>query len=196
VPPVAARSLAGIYRAEGTNPNGSRYSGMVAVVGDDSGSYAFTWWIGREVFHGEGQRDGRWLRVDWGQASPVIYTQDGHGILDGIWADGRASEILTPHALADQGTVSPPAGRYRADGSNPDGGGYSGRVEIERHGGEYRVRWTIGSSSYSGRGRLAGNILTVDWGDATPVVYAVGEAGVLTGLWAAGSGEEVLTPSR
>ena len=43
-------------------------------------------------------------------------------------------------------------------------------------------------------GTLAGNLLTVEWGSPTPVVYALGSDGSLTGLWDAGKGEETLTP--
>jgi hypothetical protein len=39
-----------------------------------------------------------------------------------------------------------------------------------------------------------GNVLTVNWGAATPVVYALSADGVLKGLWQAGKGEETLTP--
>jgi len=45
-------------------------------------------------------------------------------------------------------------------------------------------------------GIFAGNLLTVDWGSATPVVYALGTDGSLTGLWDAGKGEETLTPGE
>ena len=41
---------------------------------------------------------------------------------------------------------------------------------------------------------LAGNLLTMEWGSPTPVVYALGTDGSLTGLWDAGKGEETLTP--
>ena len=58
----------------------------------------------------------------------------------------------------------------------------------------YHLSWEVGSSSYEGNGVLAGNLLTVDWGRSTPVVYALGTDGSLTGLWDAGKGEETLTP--
>jgi len=44
------------------------------------------------------------------------------------------------------------------------------------------------------RGKARANLLTVDWGSSTPVVYALGTDGGLTGLWDAGKGEETLTP--
>ena len=56
------------------------------------------------------------------------------------------------------------------------------------------MSWEVGSSSYEGNGVLAGNLLTVEWARPTPVVYALGTDGSLTGLWDAGKGEETLTP--
>jgi len=46
------------------------------------------------------------------------------------------------------------------------------------------LSWQVGSSSYEGNGKLAGNLLTVDWGSSTTVVYALAAGGSLTGLWA------------
>jgi len=56
------------------------------------------------------------------------------------------------------------------------------------------LSWEVGSSSYEGNGVLAGNLLTMEWGSPTPVVYALDTDGSLTGLWDAGQGEETLTP--
>lgn len=56
------------------------------------------------------------------------------------------------------------------------------------------MSWEVGSSSYEGNGVLAGNLLTVEWARPTPLVYALGTDGSLTGLWDAGKGEETLTP--
>lgn len=60
----------------------------------------------------------------------------------------------------------------------------------------YRLSWTVGSSTFRGTGVLQGNILAVDWGQAQPMVYALGEDGVLRGLWSGGAGEEIATPER
>jgi hypothetical protein len=50
--------LAGIYRVTGTNPNGSKYRGMVALT-QDKDEFDFTWWIGKQVFRGTGHFAGR-----------------------------------------------------------------------------------------------------------------------------------------
>ncbi|MFL9826021.1 caspase domain-containing protein [Rhodoplanes sp. SY1] len=189
-----APQLAGIYRADGRNPDGSRYKGMVALQPTADGM-RFTWWIGRQIFRGSGEFAGRMLVVNWGDTHPVVYSfgAGAGAVLDGEWADGTATERLVPFALAAPGRATPQEGRYRVAGRNADGSRYSGTLTLRRDGDRYRLNWKVGSS-YQGTGRLDGNILTVDWGAATPVVYALGSDGRLTGLWEAGRGEEVLTP--
>ena len=91
----------------------------------------------------------------------------------------------------------------RAEGPPPElrtaliiGSGYQGNVGITRQGKVYHLTWQVGSSSYEGDGKLAGNLLTVDWGASTPVIYALKPEGSLAGLWDAGKGEETLTPEE
>ena len=52
------------------------------------------------------------------------------------------------------------------------------------------MSWKVGDSAYEGTGKLADNLFTVEWGSATPVVYALADDGSLKGLWDAGLGEE------
>jgi hypothetical protein len=197
---VAARAagflpLAGIYRASGTNPDGSRYRGMTSVS-ISGGVYRLTWWIGNDVFHGTGRLGGRMLIVDWNSTAPVIYTLKGNGVLDGEWADGTATETLEPFALAAYGTTPRIAGDYRVSGHNPDGSGYSGTLKITPASGGYHVRWDVAGQVYDGFGALEGNLLPVEWGPDTPVVYALAADGSLVGLWGGGAGDEALIPVR
>jgi hypothetical protein len=69
-------------------------------------------------------------------------------------------------------------------------------VTIAKKAQGYRLSWQVGDSEYEGDGTLAGNILTVNWGGSTPIVYALGDGGSLTGLWDGGHGEETLTPEQ
>jgi Caspase domain len=188
-------SLTGIYRVQGTNPNGSHYRGMVTLtpVGKD---FLFKWWISRQTFTGSGQFAGRMLVVNWGQTSPVVYTINRDGSLDGEWADGTATERLDLVARAAEAPVSLAAGRYRVSGRNPNGDPYFGTVSMVRSSEQYVLDWQVGSSHYRGSGTLASNVLTVDWGDSSPVIYALNADGTLSGLWQAGAGEETLTPDR
>ena len=187
--------LAGVYRVEGTNPNGSKYRGMVALA-QNNDQFNFTWWIGKDVFRGTGHFAGKMLVVNWGDKTPVIYTFGDEGALDGEWADGSATETLDLVANAAPGDIGLSEGSYRVDGKNADGSGYQGNVEITGQGKDYHLTWQVGSSSYEGDGKLAGNLLTVDWGSSTPVVYALKPDGSLAGLWDAGKGEETLTPEE
>lgn len=92
-PDVVVRT--GNYRVQGTNPNGSRYSGTLTL--DRSGSlYLLHWKIGRDTFHGQGTLSGRTLTIDWGQPDPVIYQVMSDGTLDGTWAKGQGKETLFP----------------------------------------------------------------------------------------------------
>jgi TolB-like protein len=87
--------LEGSYYASGRNPNGSTYSGTVQISKGNN-SYKFFWKIGNSTYNGRGILKGKTLTVDWGQEYPVIYSVEGDGRLVGKWANGTASETLTP----------------------------------------------------------------------------------------------------
>ena len=190
-----APTLAGVYRASGTNPSGSDYTGIVALE-EDGDDFKLTWWIGKDVFHGSGHFAGKMLVINWGDKTPVIYSFGDDGALDGEWADGSASETLTPVGAASADDESPPEGEYRVEGRKADGKDYEGTVIIAKAGGGYRLKWKVDGSEYEGEGSLADNLLTVDWGGTTPIVYALADDGSLTGLWESGHGEETLTPEQ
>jgi hypothetical protein len=87
-------------------------------------------------------------------------------------------------------------GSYAVQGSTPEGAKYEGSVVISGDAASgFRVVWTIGSETYEGTGTLSGTTLTVDWGQAEPVVYKISNGGAtLTGKWGKrGRGREKLT---
>ena len=86
------------------------------------------------------------------------------------------------------------AGRYRAEGRNPDGSDYSGRVDIMQQGQAVDFTWVIGNDTYRGTGEIEDRVVTVDWGEATPVVYVIMPNGALHGTWADGTALERLSP--
>jgi Caspase domain len=183
-------NLGGVYRADGVNPNGSRYIGITAVTGSGSQTQ-FKWWIGKDIFKGTGEFAGKMIVVNWGQSQPVIYTMGKHGFLDGEWADGKATERLELFAAPSSATATLKEGRYAVTGRNPAGNSYRGTVSIARQAsGGYSFDWKVGSSAYHGNGKLEDGIVTVDWGSNTPVVYALVGDGELRGLWSGGAGEE------
>jgi hypothetical protein len=193
--PTRPPALTGIYRVNGSNPDGSRYDGMLAV-NQDGDRFRFKWWIGSDIYTGTGQLAGRMLVVNWGGLKPVVYTFNSGGRLDGEWADGSAKETVNLFARAAPDGVALSAGRYRVDGRNPDGSRYRGVVTMTRQSSRYSLDWTVDSSAYHGNGTLDGNMLTVEWGGDTPLVYALAADGTLKGLWDGGAGEETLTPER
>lgn len=85
------------------------------------------------------------------------------------------------------------AGVYDCQGRNPNGSTYSGTVTVSQNGGELAFSWDVGSS-YRGTGFQDGRVVTIDWGDANPVVYVVMPNGALHGTWANGLALERLTP--
>jgi hypothetical protein len=192
---TAASLITGVYRSEGTNPNGSRYRGMAAVASDGN-RLRFTWWIGSQTYSGTGQFAGRMLVVNWGAKHPVIYDFGPRGMLDGEWADGTATDRLELFARAGQRAVPPLGGRYRVSGRNPNGSRYSGTAVIAQRGDRVEISWSVGRSAYNGIGVLDSKLLTVEWGGGQPIVYAVTEDGTLRGLWSGGQGEDILIPDR
>ena len=92
-------------------------------------------------------------------------------------------------ALADGVT-----GAYRAEGRNPDGSSYQGKVTIVQSGAQVTMNWAIAGQAYSGKGVVEGRIVTVDWGSDAPVIYVVAHDGSLYGTWARGRALELLTP--
>ena len=187
--------LPGVYRSAGTNPDGSRYRGMAAIIAEND-RLRFTWWIGPRVFSGIGKVAGRTIEVEWGEPHPAVYTVAADGSLDGKWANGAATDRLELFASVAPSQVPVPDGRYRTNGQNPNGTRYTGTVSIVEKSGQFQFDWQVGASRYSGTGKLDRNLLIVDWGNTQPVVYALGLDGGLRGLWAGGQGEDILTPDR
>lgn len=101
-------------------------------------------------------------------------------------------EARRKEQLANQQTVR--VGNYRVQGKNPNGSSYSGTVMISKSDDTYFLVWKISNSTYSGSGKLAGRVLTVDWGDSSPVIYILKNDGQLVGTWSRGTATETLTP--
>ena len=113
------------------------------------------------------------------------------GLLSGLalpaLAQGRKSGG-PPDAL-----TRPIAGAYTARGLNADGTAYSGTVEIVEQGMAIEMTWQVAGDTIRGQGIREGRIVTVDWGDKTPVVYVLMPDGSLHGTWDDGTALEKLT---
>ena len=180
--------LTGVYRLSATDSSGNKYPGILAVT-DEGSALVLTRWAKGVVGHGLGHLTGGKLVVDWGNSAPASYIVGARGIIG-------STETAEPLALSSIETAPSLDGTYTAEGRYPDGRHYAGVVTISKQQNTYHLSWKIGSSSYEGNGELRGNVLIVDWGDSTPVVYAVGENGRLVGLWRSGLGEETLIPNQ
>jgi hypothetical protein len=195
IAPGKIPSLAGVYRSTGTNSDGSKYSGIAAITpaGDQ---LRFKWWIGKEVYTGLAQWAGRMLVVNWGAQHPVVYTFPGGDNLDGEWADGKATDRLELAARAAPHPMPPPQGRYRVAGKNPNGSSYNGWLTVSPRGGELQFDWNVGGKGYRGVGRRDGNVIVVDWGGNSPMVYALTADGQMIAMWSGGQALEVARPER
>jgi len=80
------------------------------------------------------------------------------------------------------------AGKYNITGTNPDGGGYKGSLEVLPHGDVYQFRWSAGNQS-DGVGIINGGVVAVAFasganGKGCGVVdYAIKSDGTLDGKW-------------
>ncbi len=184
----------GVYRAVGTNPNGSHYRGIAAITPDGE-RVQVKWWIGKQRFHGVGEYAGRMLVVNWGDKFPVVYSFAGD-LLKGEWADGTATDDLTLFSRSTDGPIVRPNGRYHVLGHNPNGSRYHGTADVTDQGDRFIFEWQVGRKLFRGVGKLDGSVMIVNWGEPTPVVYALAADGSLQGLWGNGRGEDVLIPAR
>lgn len=98
-PTGKADTLKGTYRVEGKNPNGRSYYGTAFVQGSGS-QYTVTWKIAGQSYSGIGDLSGRKFTVNWkdatGTEGVVYYTVLDSGAMKGVWANGKATETLTP----------------------------------------------------------------------------------------------------
>jgi hypothetical protein len=95
-------TLSSHYSAAGTNPDGSKYTGTVAVQTLSNTTFAIQWTIGGALYKGFGMRRNDALAATYtinGEPGLIIYKVDGNE-LDGLWSvrgeNGSGSEHLTP----------------------------------------------------------------------------------------------------
>lgn len=95
-------TLASKYNATGSNPDGSKYTGVVSIQILSDTTFAIQWSISGTIYKGFGMRRNDALAATYtidGQPGLVIYQVDGNG-LDGLWAvrgeNGNGYEHLTP----------------------------------------------------------------------------------------------------
>jgi hypothetical protein len=107
-------------------------------------------------------------------------------------APPAAAPVAPPPPPRQQALADTLPGKYSVSGTNPNGSSYSGEVTIRHDRGTYYFNWRVGRDTFRGSGRLNGRMLTINWGQSSPVIYHVGNDGVLRGKWARGTGLEDL----
>ncbi|HVQ37655.1 MAG TPA: hypothetical protein VMS31_08980 [Pyrinomonadaceae bacterium] len=182
--PTTTPDIAGSYRVEGTNENGSPYRGELAVIkrGD---VYQFRWNAGTQ-YDGVGVPNGNVVAVAFTPGSEgkgcgvVNYELVGDDTLDGKWGYWGVNESGTEKAVRTGGSGLP--GNYDATGKNPDGSGYKATLAVAPLGGGYKFDW---SNSASGFGVKQGTNVSVGIGGARCafVAYQVQPDGNLEGIW-------------
>lgn len=102
--PVRAETLtlSSTYKVNGTNPDGSAYSGTVKIKILSDTTFAITWDIGGTEYKGFGMRLNDNLSATYtmdGEPGLVMYKVEGNG-LNGLWAirgrNGNGTEKLIP----------------------------------------------------------------------------------------------------
>ena len=95
-------NLASHYEANGSNPDGSKYTGSVSIKVISDTTFDIVWKIGDETYEGFGMRMNDTLSATYtinGEPGLVMYKVDGNG-LTGAWAvrghDGVGTEHLRP----------------------------------------------------------------------------------------------------
>lgn len=109
------------------------------------------------------------------------------------WIAGLAAAVLALPASAQEKKFIPEiSGLYLAEGRNPDGSAYQGTAVVAEYNGLVQINWTVGGSTYSGRGTRDGAVVVVEWGQDFPVIYVVLSNGDLHGTWQNGTALERL----
>jgi hypothetical protein len=91
--------IGGGYNVSGIYPNGQHYQGICQVTQTHQQGatyYQFHWIINHgNQYSGIGQINGNSMIVNWGDATPIVYTIRENGlVLDGMYGNGSGRETL------------------------------------------------------------------------------------------------------
>ncbi|MBI1218892.1 MAG: hypothetical protein GC186_10120 [Rhodobacteraceae bacterium] len=101
--PAAAQSIGGRYAVDGTNLDGSAYSGTATITLTSKTTCTIKWVTGGSTSHGICSRNGNAFAAAYvlgNDVGLVIYKVNDDGSLSGLWTvagqDGSGTEDLTP----------------------------------------------------------------------------------------------------
>lgn len=104
---------------------------------------------------------------------------------------GAAVALIAAPLSAQVADIS---GSYRVEGRNPDGSAYAGTAVVAQQQNAVQINWTVSGQSFAGSGVRNGQVVVVNWGQPTPVVYVIMPNGALHGTWADGRALDRLVP--
>jgi hypothetical protein len=97
-----AVDLGGTYDVQGSNPNGTKYSGTAEIVVTSENTCRITWSVGNQS-SGICMRNGDAFAAGYvlgEKVGLIIYEMNDDGTLDGLWTiadqEGVGTELLTP----------------------------------------------------------------------------------------------------
>ena len=99
--PAAAQLRDGVYEVEGTNPNGTTYTGALQLRATPAGTWEALWAVGELRIPGIGIIHAGVLSVAYlvdGRPGVASYEVRADGKLSGAWSmgTGMGTEVLTP----------------------------------------------------------------------------------------------------
>ena len=176
-------SLPGLYRVEGTNPDGSAYEGTVTVAALSDERLGLEWRTGGETLYDEGWIDGRWLTLgDEAEGTRAVYTLEADGSIEGTF-DETGTERIAPVASPIADGV--PTGSYAMTGEYRSGDVIDGTVEIAAlEDGEdgLGVIFDWNGDAYEATAVTKDGLLAIEWDDGTTLTFGRGADGALIGL--------------
>jgi hypothetical protein len=100
-PIASAQIREGLYAIEGSNPDGTNYTGKFALQPGPAGSWIGVWQVGTARIAGLGLIEGGVLAISFvaeGRPGIAAYQVEPDGKLRGSWTTGggTGSEMLTP----------------------------------------------------------------------------------------------------
>ncbi|MBV9216075.1 MAG: hypothetical protein JO053_07860 [Acidobacteria bacterium] len=186
----SSHNIAGDYKADGTNPNGQKYSADLKVTPHDD-VYQFTWVSGKSSYDGVGVMTDNEVAVsfagDGGSGKGcgvVLYKIASPGNMEGKIGYWGTNTMETETAVRKTGNGNDLDGVYNVSGKNPQGKDYTGTLTIIQSGEGYTFDWDAGAQ-ISGFGVRADQYVAVGFGgkQCAFVGYDIKSNGNLEGKW-------------
>lgn len=193
-------NYSGVYSIAGKNPDGSAYTGSMAISQYGDG-YRVTATYGSDTWRGIATDIGDYLSVAFlaGDTSIIsIYKISGSNTLEGFWqstaGEKEGAEVATLSARNFDQAPKPAttakrldfSGNYKIAGKNPDGSTYAATMTLVPFGDGYKASISSGNNTWTGIATDIANYLSVSIkaGNIPSVnIYELKSDGSLIGFW-------------